>query len=284
MLETVLETVRDGRRLRVARLGSGPPLILLHGYPDNLQIWSELARRLADKFEVIAFDWPGLGQSQTWPGGATPFHMAERLLELLDAWGIRQAALVAMDMGAQPALVFAARHPERTRFLVAMNCLAYWDVKTSWEIAVLRRFGWNQLILKRFPTATVRRAENTFLPKGEELSKELRADLWESFKRKDVRDFIIRMCAGYQGTLPRLPELYRQIAAPTLVLWGEQDKHFPPVHAERLHSDIQGSELRIIAGAEHWMALYLAERVAEEIRDCDARRGSHEGNSHELHE
>ena len=276
MLETVLETVRDGRRLRVARSGSGPPLILLHGYPDNLQIWSDLALRLADKFEVIAFDWPGLGQSQTWPGGATPFHMAERLLELLDAWGIRQAALVAMDMGAQPALVFAARHPERTRFLVAMNCLAYWDVKTSWEIAVLRRFGWNQLILKRFPTATFRRAEKTFLPKGEELSKELRADLWESFKRKDVRDFIVRMCAGYQGTLTRLPELYRQIAVPTLVLWGEQDKHFPPVHAERLHLDIQGSELRIIGGAEHWMAVYLADGVANEIRDYDARRASHE--------
>src|ERR1044071_9576099 len=101
LLETVLETVRDGRLLRVARLGSGPPVILLHGYPDNLQIGAPLAQRLADIFEVIAFDWPGLGQSQAWPGGATPFHMAERLLELLDAWGIRQAALVAMDMGAQ---------------------------------------------------------------------------------------------------------------------------------------------------------------------------------------
>ena len=267
MLDTVIETVRDGRRLRVARMGNGPPLVLLHGYPDNLQIWCQLAPRLADRFEVIAFDWPGLGQSQTWPGGATPFHMADRLLELLDGWGIKKAGLVAMDMGAQPALVFAARHPDRTRFLVAMNCLAYWDVKTSWEISVLRRFGWNQMILKRFPGATFRRAERTFLPKGQALFSELRVDLWESFKREEVRNLIIRMCAGYQGTLPRLPKLYHQISSPTLVLWGERDKHFPPVHAERLHADIEGSRLRIIPGGEHWMALYMADRVADEIRE-----------------
>ena len=237
LLDTMMETVRDGRRLRVARLGSGPPLILLHGYPDNLQIWSELAPRLADRFEVIAFDWPGLGESEMWPGGATPFQLSERLLELLDGWGIEQADIVAMDMGAQPALVFAARHPDRTRFLVAMNCLAYWDVGTSWEIAVLRKFGWNRMILKRFPAAAFRRAETTFLPKGEELPSELREDFWGSFKRDEVRDFIVRMCAGYQGTLQRLPELYRQITQPTLVLWGGRDKHFPAAHARKLHAD-----------------------------------------------
>lgn len=266
LLDAAIETVRGGGRLRVARLGSGPPLILLHGYPDNLQIWCELARRLADKFEVIAFDWPGLGQSDEWSGGATPFHMAERLLELLDEWGIRRAGVVGMDMGAQPALVFAALHPERTLFLVAMNCLAYWNISTSWEIALLRKFGWNRFILTRLPSAVFRRAERTFLPAGQVLTKALRADLWESFRRKDVRDFIVRMCAGYQGTLQRLPELYKQIVCPTLVLWGERDKHFPPVQAHRLHETIEGSQLRIIPDAEHWMALHLADIVAKEIR------------------
>ena len=265
LLNAGIETLRSGRRLRVARLGCGPPLILLHGYPDNLQIWCQLARRLSDKFEVIAFDWPGLGQSDGWPGGATPFHMADRLLELLDEWAIPRTGVVGMDMGAQPALVFAALHPERTHFLVAMNCLAYWNLSTSWEIDLLRKFGWNRFILSRLPSAVFRRAEKTFLPAGQALTKELRADLWESFRRKEVREFIVRMCAGYQGTLPRLPELYSQIVSPTLVLWGERDKHFPPAQARQLHRDITGSKLRIIPDAEHWMAHYLAEVVAKEI-------------------
>jgi pimeloyl-ACP methyl ester carboxylesterase len=266
LLDTTIETHRDNKRLRVARLGSGPPLILLHGYPDNLQIWCELAPRLSDSFQVIAFDWPGMGRSEDWPGGATPYHMADRLVALFDRWGIERAGIVAMDMGAQPALVFAALHPERVSFLVASNCLAFWDVETSWEITLLRKFKWNQLVLKRLPAAAFRRAEKTFLPRGVRLCAALRGDLWECFKQTEVRNFIIRMCAGYQGTLPRLPELYGDISCPTLVLWADGDKHFPPAHAVRLHAAIPGSELGIVEGAEHWMALHLASALAGEIR------------------
>ena len=86
------ETVPGRQAVRVARLGYGPPVVLLHGYPDNLQIWCELAPRLADRFGVIAFDWPGMGDSDAWPGGRYPIHMADRLRVLLDAWGISRGA------------------------------------------------------------------------------------------------------------------------------------------------------------------------------------------------
>jgi pimeloyl-ACP methyl ester carboxylesterase len=266
MLATRLEIVQKDKRLRVARLGSGPPLVLLHGYPDNLQIWSELAPRLADYSEVIAFDWPGMGYSDAWTGGATPIHQAQRLLALLDSWQLERIQLVGLDMGGQPALVFAARYPERIAQLVVMNSLAYWDLATSWEIRLLRQFQWNSLILRHLPWLVFRRAERTFLPPGVRLPSHLRADLWESFRQLAVRMFIIRMCAGYQGLLPRLPEMYRQIACSTLILWAEQDKHFPPIHAERLHTDIAGSRLEIVAGAEHWMAWYRAEEIAQRLR------------------
>jgi haloacetate dehalogenase len=152
MLATTIER-HLGKRVRVARLGSGVPVILLHGYPDNLQIWSELAPRLATQFEVIAFDWPGMGHSEAWPGGATPFDMAKRLLALMDAWGVERAAVVGHDMGGQPALAFAAGHPKRVSHLVVMNSLVIWDEKTSWEINLLRRFGWNRVLLERLPRA-----------------------------------------------------------------------------------------------------------------------------------
>lgn len=266
MLQTKLEPLTSGRRLRIARLGSGPPVILLHGYPDNLQIWSELATRLTDRFEVIAFDWPGMGYSDAWSGGTTPFHMADRLHKILDELNIERANLVGMDMGGQPALVFAAQHPERMHHLVVMNSLVLWDEKTSWEIQLLRKYGWNRFIIRNFPSLVFKRAEMTFLPRGMKLPFELRADLWKSFSQSEVRSFIARLCAGYQGTLERLPELYKTITCPALVLWGEHDQHFPPEHARRLHEAIQGSSLQIIPGAEHWMAWYLADTVAESIR------------------
>ena len=202
MLATTYESASGGR-LRLARLGSGPPLVLLHGYPDNLQIWSRLAPLLAERFETIAFDWPGMGHSETWPGGATPFDMAQRLGTLLDGWGLRRATLVGADMGAQPALAFAARSPERVQALVVMNSLAMFDEKTSWEIRWLRRFGWNRFFLRCLPWVVFHRAERTFLEHEACLPAGLRSDLWDSFRQPEVREYIVRMCAGCQGTLKK---------------------------------------------------------------------------------
>ena len=83
--------------------------------------------------------------------------------------------------------------------------------------------------------------------------------------RRAVREFIVRMCAGYQATLSRLPAHYMRIKVPTLVLWGEKDRHFPPVHAERLHATIAGSELTIVPDGEHWMIWDRAPEIAMRI-------------------
>jgi pimeloyl-ACP methyl ester carboxylesterase len=264
MLATSTET-HGGRSLRVARLGSGPPLILLHGYPDNLQVWSELAPRLARRFEVIAFDWPGMGYSEAWSGGATPFDFARRLRTLMDDWGIARAVIAGHDMGGQPALAFAAEHPRRISGLVVMNSLVIWDEKTSWEIALLRKFGWNRVLLERLPHAVFFRAVQTFLPRGYKISVELRGDLWASFQLPEVRRFVVRMCAGYQGTLPRLKQLYSTIATPALFLWAARDKHFPVAHARKLAAMVPGAEVEEISGAGHWMALNHAEEVSSRI-------------------
>lgn len=275
MLATTIET-HGGHELRVARLGSGPVVILLHGYPDNLQVWSELAPRLAAHYEVIAFDWPGMGYSESWNGGATPFDFARRLCTLMDAWKIEQAALIGHDMGGQPALAFAAEHPQRISHLVVMNSLVIWDEKTSWEIALLRKFGWNRVLLERLPRAVFFRAIRTFLPRGYKLTAELRLDLWESFERPEVRKFVVRMCAGYQGTLPRLKQLYPNIRTPSLFLWAERDIHFPVGHAKKLAEMVPDATLEIIPHAGHWMALNLAEEVSGRIlrflgaKPCDS--------------
>jgi pimeloyl-ACP methyl ester carboxylesterase len=231
----------------------------------RLQIWCALAPRLAGRCTVIAPDWPGMGYSDPWPGGATPFHMADRLRALLDAWDLNRVALAGLDMGGQPALSFAARYPDRVSHLVVMNSLVQWDEATSWEIRVLRRFGWNRLILRRLPGLVFHRAERTSLPRGVRLPPELRADFWGAFRRPEVRAFIAKMCAGYQGTLPRLPALYRTIAAPTLILWAGRDPHFPPAHAERLQAAIPGSRLDVLRDAHHWMPWSRAQAVADRL-------------------
>jgi pimeloyl-ACP methyl ester carboxylesterase len=268
LLHTGFETLADGSRVRVARAGTpgaNPPLVLLHGYPDNALIWSRLAPLLASHAEVIAFDWPGMGDSPAWAGGGTPRHQAERLLRLVDHWQLERVALVGMDMGGQPALAFAALHPRRISHLTVMNSLVIPDADTSWEIRLLRRYGWNRWLLRHLPGLVFRRAVRTSLPRGEPLPDELRDELWRCFSRPEVRASIAKMCAGYQGTLDQLPELYARVACPTLVLWGRNDVHFPPRHGEDLQRMIRGSQLVLLDGGHHWMAWHRAEAVAEAI-------------------
>jgi pimeloyl-ACP methyl ester carboxylesterase len=266
MLETTLEP-HGPHRLRVARLGQGEAVVLLHGYPDNLQVFSEIAPGLAIDKQVIVFDWPGQGDSDDWPGGATPVVLAKRLLSLLDDWGLAKIHLIGQDMGGQPALVFAAAYPERIHSLVVMNCLAGGEVATSWEIKWLRRFGVNRLLLRHLPWLVFQRALWTFLPAGRaDLAAPLRRELWRTFRRPAVREVVVRMCAGYEAQLPRLPARYRQVQCPTLILWGEKDKHFPPSQARFLAEQMPHAQLEILPGAPHWMVLTRASEVVAHIR------------------
>lgn len=264
LLTTTVEEA-GGARVRVARLGSGSPLVLLHGYPDNLQVFARVAPLLAAAHEVIAFDWPGMGESGETPGPPSPGGMADRLASLLDAFGIPRASLLGMDMGAPPALVLAAREPERVGRLVVLNSLLFPDERTSPEIRVMRRLGLNALALRFLPRLVFRRVVETSLPAGERLPPELEADLWSSFRKRSVRSFVARLCAAYESDLAALPALYAGVTAPTLALWGSRDHHFPPAHGERLRAAIPGAEFRRIEGGEHWMVLSAPGAVAAEV-------------------
>jgi 2-hydroxy-6-oxonona-2,4-dienedioate hydrolase len=206
-----------------------------------------------------------MGYSDPWQGGATPEHLADRLLTILDGLGLEQTSIIAMDMGAQPALVFAAKFPAQIDRLVVMNCLAFGDEETSWEIQLLRKFAWNRWLLRRAPRLIFWRALKTFLPANDPLADDIRSDLWSAFRKEEVRKYISKMCAGYQGTLPELPAFYAKLRCPTFILWAEKDAHFPVIHATKLNRVVPQSKLNIVGGAQHWMVWHDAENVARLI-------------------
>lgn len=264
LLPTVSETI-GGRAVRIARLGAGEvPVVLLHGYPETLQLFGPLARRLAAKHPVIALDWPGQGRSDAWPGPAGPQDRARVLLALLDAWGIRRAHVVGHDMGGQPALVLAARHPDRVASVTVMNSLLFGDAETSWEIAVMRRTGLSSAAFGLAPSVVYQRCLETFL-EGDALPDALDADFYGAFSRPEVRAHLVRMCRDYDEALPDLPREYWTIRAPVRLLWAEDDRHFPIAQAERFRTLHPESRLEVLPGARHWMALTHADEVATRL-------------------
>jgi pimeloyl-ACP methyl ester carboxylesterase len=85
--------------------------------------------------------------------------MARRLGDIIEHFELDRPVIVAMDMGGQPALVFAAQHPDRVDRLVVMNSLVFGDERTSREIRWLRKFGFNRFALRNLAWIVFRRAE-----------------------------------------------------------------------------------------------------------------------------
>ena len=104
-----------GVNIRYAELGDreSPPVILLHGVPENLQAWYVVAPLLAERYHLLAIDWPGFGGSDPLPSPEdyTSRRFAEVVGDFMDSLGIPQASLVATDIALLPALLVGLEHP-----------------------------------------------------------------------------------------------------------------------------------------------------------------------------
>jgi len=118
---TLREVVANGTTLHVRSGGSGPAVVLLHGYGETGDMWAPLAVELARDHTVIVPDLRGLGLSSKPPGGFDKKTQAEDVAGVMTALNVAQADVVAHDIGNMVAFQFAARHPERVRRLVLID-------------------------------------------------------------------------------------------------------------------------------------------------------------------
>ena len=117
----VREVAANGTTLHVRSGGSGPAVVLLHGYGETGDMWAPLAVELARDHTVIVPDLRGLGLSSKPPGGFDKKTQAEDVAGVMTALNVAQADVVAHDIGNMVAFQFAARHPERVRRLVLID-------------------------------------------------------------------------------------------------------------------------------------------------------------------
>lgn len=117
----VREIATNGTTIHVRVGGSGPAVILLHGYGDTGDMWVPLAQALVGRYRVIIPDLRGMGLSARADQGFTKRNQAEDVAGVLDALDVRQADVVAHDIGNMVAFAFAAWHPDRVSRLVLMD-------------------------------------------------------------------------------------------------------------------------------------------------------------------
>ncbi|MEU3493030.1 alpha/beta hydrolase [Kitasatospora cineracea] len=113
----------NGVELNVALAGSGPAVLLLHGFPHTWELWTDVMADLADRHRVIAPDLRGFGASSRAATGYDAGTLAADAEALLAALGVRSAAVAGIDAGAAPAFLLALRRPDLVRRLVVMESL-----------------------------------------------------------------------------------------------------------------------------------------------------------------
>ena len=113
----------NGIRLHYVKMGEGPLLILLHGWPQTWYEWHKVMPALASKFTVVAPDLRGLGLSEKTRSGYDKHTVANDITALIRHLGKRSAIVVGHDMGGKVAYVLSLLHPELVTKLILVDCM-----------------------------------------------------------------------------------------------------------------------------------------------------------------
>ncbi|AWN51134.1 alpha/beta hydrolase [Methylobacterium sp. 17Sr1-1] len=134
-------TIRaNGIRQHYLEAGSGPPVVLLHGFPETSYAWRHQIPPLSRHYRVVAPDLRGYGETDKPASGYDKRTMAQDLVALLDALGIDRIALVGHDRGARVATRFAKDHPGRLDRLVVMDNVPTRIVARSMNAQIARSY------------------------------------------------------------------------------------------------------------------------------------------------
>jgi len=116
-------THANGIRMHYVKMGKGPLLILLHGWPQTWYEWDKVMPSLASKFTVVAPDLRGLGLSEKTQAGYDKHTIANDIAALIKHFGENSAFVVGHDMGGKAAYVLSLLYPELVKKLVLVDCM-----------------------------------------------------------------------------------------------------------------------------------------------------------------
>jgi pimeloyl-ACP methyl ester carboxylesterase len=242
----------NGVRLATVDRGSGPPVLLVHGFPLDHSMWEGQIEALSGRFRVIAPDLRGFGQSgerclPSFPDTITMDQFADDLAALVDALGVGgPVVLCGLSMGGYIAFAFCRKYPARLRGLILCDTRAAADAPE----AAAGRLETAERVLREGPGFVA----DSMLPKllaPDTLAgrPEIVAAVRKVILATDPRG----IAAALRGMRerPDSTPLLAQIACPTLVVVGQEDGLSPPETMQALARQIPNSRFVTIPGAGH---------------------------------
>ena len=257
-----METVEvDRLQIAYERAGSGPVLVLLHGYvADGPTTWRPQLDGLSDDFTVVAWDAPGAGRSTDPPERFGLDGYARCLAAFIEKLRLGTPRVVGLSFGGILALALQRRHAATSSALVLASAYAGWGGSLAPEVAA-QRLRQALALAEGTPGAFVDALLPTMfsMEMPRETVDEFRAGM-QAFHPQGFRAMAEASAEDVRDVLPR-------VAVPTLLVYGERDERAPLPVAQALHRAIAGSELVVLPDAGHACSIEAPDEFDAAIRD-----------------
>jgi non-heme chloroperoxidase len=258
---------RDGNHIYCVESGTGPTVLLAHGYLLDLNVYDPLLERLvALGYRVIAFDQRGHRRTTVGSHGNGSAAAASDYGALIEHFEIDDAILVGHSMGGFLALVFCLRNPDLARRLKRLvllgahaGAVAVGSLQNRLQMPLLKSGMLKPLW--RFPVTGKPLVGQLFGRAPDPAHVELTR---QTLLRQDIRASLPLLHAmSYENYYDRLPE----ISVPTRVVCGELDRTCPAWHSRRLGNELPRAQIRWLPGIGHMLGYEAPEAIVDAVRD-----------------
>ncbi len=265
-----------GLRFHVALAGpqDGPPLLVLHGWPQHWFEWRKVLPALAEHHRVVLPDLRGLGWTDAPPSGYEKENLADDVLALLDTLGMQRVRLLAHDWGAWTGFLLALRAPERIERYVALNMVPPWRgdrrslratlaIWRLWYQVILAsplgpRVAANPSVMARFMRGDNVHAATFSDADVAQFTAALQEPARAHASKMIYRSFLLREVRGVlSGRYDAIP-----LRVPTLLLFGEHDGAISTAQVRASQRAGDPLDVEFVPDSGHFLAEERPELVA----------------------
>lgn len=256
----------DGSTLGYRELGSGPPVLLLHGWPTSSHLWRKVMPVIAERNRVVALDLPGFGASDKPANARYDFDRFERAIDdFLAALGVKRLGLVGHDIGGPIAVHWMLSRPGRVTRLALLNTFLYPEFSDA-VISFVSELSTKEGRLHRTSDRGIAEVMRQGVADQSVITDDLLAAAVAPFGTVMARQALARAGIGLS------PAGFTEIAAglggievPVLAIYGQDDRVLPDVaHTmARLAVDVPHLTAMTIANCGHFLQEEAPQLVSQ---------------------